>query len=98
MRSSKVLLVLMITASLIAVLGNGSLLMASTSPSHSTHFDSVKGPGLPLNEIGCCYCHTDGRLQCADGALFRNVENPEGPPLSLNDTAVCDPCHSAGCP
>jgi hypothetical protein len=68
------------------------------SQNHATHFVNDKGPRIPLDEDGCYYCHADGRLQCADGARFKNVENPEGPPLSLNDTTVCDSCHRAGGP
>lgn len=65
---------------------------------HAAHFVSDPGPGFPLNETGCYYCHADGRLQCAAAPLFKNVEDPEGPPQYLSETAVCDPCHSAGCP
>jgi predicted CXXCH cytochrome family protein len=61
---------------------------------HAAHFVPDPGPDFPLNETGCYYCHVDGRLQCADAALFRNVD-PEGPPHVLSDTAVCDSCHSA---
>jgi hypothetical protein len=64
--------------------------MASTSPSHSTHFDSTKGPGLPLNGSGCYVCHADGDEQCVGQVLF----GEDGLPLSV--TYVCDDCHSEG--
>ncbi len=66
----------------------------TVSQNHATHFVSDKGPRLPLDETGCYYCHADGRVQCADGARFKNVVIPEGPPLSLDDTTVCDSCHN----
>jgi hypothetical protein len=88
--SSKTFLVLLITASLVAVVGNTPLLLASSSPSHSTHFDSVKGPGFPLNGSGCYECHADGILQCdAGGPVFWDNK-------LLEDTLVCDNCHSEG--
>ncbi len=64
---------------------------------HAAHFVPDPGPGFPLNETGCYYCHADARVQCADAALFRNVD-PEGPPQVLSETAVCDSCHRGGSP
>jgi len=57
---------------------------------HAAHFapDPAPGPGFPLNETGCNECHADGRLQCEDEVLFRNVD-PEGLPQYLSETAVC---------
>ncbi len=54
---------------------------------HAAHFVGAPGPGFPLNETGCNNCHADGRLQCEDEVLFKNVE--EGPPQYLSETAVC---------
>lgn len=68
--------------------------MASSAQSHATHFVNLKGPLLPEDQTGCYVCHADGRLQCADTPLFRNVENPEGPAQNLDETSVCEPCHS----
>jgi hypothetical protein len=68
----------------------------TVSQNHATHFVNVNGPRIPLDETGCYYCHADARVQCADTALFKNVEVPEGPPLSLSDTTVCDSCHTGG--
>jgi hypothetical protein len=65
----------------------------TVSQNHATHFVDNRGPRIPLNEDGCYYCHADGSEQCADSARFKNVENPEGPSLSLDDTTVCQPCH-----
>ena len=88
MRSLKIFWVLLVSLSLIAFMVSSSPLMASTSPSHSTHFDSVKGPGLPLNGSGCYKCHADGILQCdEDGPVFWDNK-------SLQETLVCDTCHS----
>jgi hypothetical protein len=66
----------------------------TASQNHATHFVSDKSPCIPPDEGGCYYCHADGRLQCADSARFVNIEDPEGPPLSLDDTTVCDSCHN----
>jgi hypothetical protein len=97
MRSSKIFWFLLVTLSLIAFVGRTSLLMASSSQSHATHFVSDKGPHMLLNETGCYYCHADARVQCADAALFQNID-PEGPPQILSETAVCDSCHGPGGP
>jgi hypothetical protein len=86
-RSLKIFWVLIITSSLLAVLGGSSYLMASSSQSHSTHFDSVKGPGLPLNGSGCYVCHAAGDEQCVGQPLFADG-------LPLGATHVCDDCHS----
>jgi predicted CXXCH cytochrome family protein len=64
---------------------------------HAAHFAPDPGPDFPLNETGCYYCHADARVQCADGALFKNID-PEGPPQVLSDTAVCDSCHGGDGP
>ena len=55
---------------------------------HAAHFEPLPDPGFPLNETGCNECHADGRLQCEDEVLFKNVD-PEGPPQYLSETAVC---------
>jgi hypothetical protein len=89
MRTLKIFWILSVSVGLIAVAGHTSLLMASSSPSHSTHFDSVKGPGLPLNGNGCYECHADGILQCQSRPLFADGS-------FLETTQVCDNCHSPG--
>jgi predicted CXXCH cytochrome family protein len=63
---------------------------------HAAHFYGEDGPSFPVNETGCYYCHADARVQCADAALFKNVEDPEGPPQVLSETTVCDSCHTGG--
>jgi hypothetical protein len=96
-RSPKILLVLSLTFGLIAFFGDGSVPLASSGPSHSTHFVSDKGPHISLDETGCYVCHANADQQCGEDApFFRNVEDPEGPAQNLDDTSVCDPCHSAG--
>ncbi len=90
MRSSKIFLIFLLTVGFIAVVGPTPHLMASTSPSHSTHFDSVKGPGFPLNGSGCYECHAAGILQCDEsGPKFWDNK-------LLEATLVCDTCHSEG--
>jgi hypothetical protein len=89
MRSLKIFWVLLVSFSLIAFIGGSSRLMASSGPSHATHFFSDKGPRLPLNESGCYFCHADGRLQCQGAPVFADDE------FSAN-TTVCNPCHSEG--
>ena len=87
MRGSKVFWILILSLSLIPITGESSLLMASSSQSHSTHFDSVRGPGLPLNGSGCYVCHAAGDEQCQSIPLFAD----DG---FLETTHVCDSCHS----
>jgi hypothetical protein len=87
MKSLKILWVLIVSLSLIVSTGDSSLLMASSSPSHSTHFDSAKGPGFPLNGTGCYVCHAAGDRQCQSIPLFAD----DG---FLETTGVCDNCHS----
>ena len=70
-------------------MGGSSLLMASPSRSHATHFFSEKGPRLPHNESGCYVCHADGRLQCQSRPLFADMN-------FFEVTHVCDACHSPG--
>jgi predicted CXXCH cytochrome family protein len=62
---------------------------------HAAHFYGEDGPGLPVDETGCYACHADGEVQCAYAPLFKNVEDPQGPPQYFGETAVCDGCHSA---
>jgi hypothetical protein len=76
-RHSKLFLVTFLISTLIGLAGNHSLLIASTSPSHSTHFDSAKGPSLPLNGNGCYVCHANGDEQCI-GQLCDPCHSPEG--------------------
>ncbi|MBW2174202.1 MAG: hypothetical protein JRF64_06085, partial [Deltaproteobacteria bacterium] len=57
---------------------------------HAGHFSHPSD--FPLNETGCNNCHADGRLQCEDEVLFKNVV-PEGPPQYLSETAICATCH-----
>ncbi len=89
MRSLKIFLILLITASLVGVVGHSPLLMASSSISHSTHFISNKGPQLPQNETGCYVCHAAGNQQCAASPMFADDK-------SLVETNVCNVCHSPG--
>jgi hypothetical protein len=56
---------------------------------HAAHFIGENGPHFEQNETGCYECHAPGDEQCADAPLFKNVENPEGPPQYLSETAVC---------
>ncbi len=84
MRSSKIFWFIFLWLGLIAFPRGGSLLFASQGPSHSTHFDTVRGPGLPLNESGCYVCH--GNKACPKFA----DDKPFG------ETDVCNPCHSEG--
>jgi hypothetical protein len=56
---------------------------------HAAHFEPLPDPGFSLNEEGCYNCHADARVQCADGPLFMNADDPEGPPQYLSETAVC---------
>ena len=83
-RSLKTFWLVSLCLGLIAFPRGGSLLLASQSPSHATHFDNVKGPGLPLNETGCYTCHGDKACPKFD----------DGEPLET--TTVCNDCHSAG--
>ena len=95
MRGLKILLVLLLSLGLMVATGDGTLAVAADS--HATHFTSDRGPHLDQDEGGCTTCHAAGNLQCdPNGPLFRNVANPDGPALSLDDTDVCDPCHSPG--
>jgi hypothetical protein len=84
MRSLKIFWILLVSLSLIVFVARTSLLMASTGPSHATHFVSDKGPRLPLDETGCYVCH--GNNACPKFA--------DGEPLET--TTVCNNCHSAG--
>ena len=70
----------------------------TVSQNHATHFVNDIGPRIPQNEDGCYYCHADASEQCADSPRFKNLVEPEGPSLSLDDTTVCDSCHSPGGP
>ncbi|MDY6988115.1 MAG: hypothetical protein SWQ30_08650 [Thermodesulfobacteriota bacterium] len=88
MRRLKLFSILLI-ATMSAVTGGRSVLMASSGTSHATHFVSGKGPGLPVDETGCDVCHADGRLQCQGAPVFADGEY-------LADTGVCDACHSPG--
>jgi predicted CXXCH cytochrome family protein len=57
---------------------------------HAGHFSHPTD--FPLNETGCNKCHADGRLQCEDEVLFKNVDL-EGPPQYLSETEICATCH-----
>jgi predicted CXXCH cytochrome family protein len=57
---------------------------------HAGHFSHPTE--FPLDETGCNKCHADGRLQCADSPLFKNVV-PEDPPQYLSETEICATCH-----
>ena len=94
MRSLRIFWVFLVSLSLIVFVGRTSLLMASTSPSHATHFFSDKGPHILLDEIGCYTCHANGRLQCQVAPAF--ADGTEEVPVFLETTTVCDGCHSAG--
>jgi hypothetical protein len=84
MRSSKIFWILLVTLSLIALVGRTSLLLASSGPSHSTHFFSGIGPLLPHDESGCYECH--GNNACPKFV--------DGEPIETS--TVCDTCHSDG--
>jgi hypothetical protein len=63
-------------------------LLASPSPSHSTHFFSGLGPRLAHDENGCSECHAGGHWQCqSNGPVFDDL-------LFLEQTHECDACHS----
>jgi predicted CXXCH cytochrome family protein len=57
---------------------------------HAGHFSHPTE--FPLDETGCNKCHADGRLQCADEVLFKNVDQ-QGPPQYLSETGICATCH-----
>lgn len=100
MRSLGIFGALIVSLSLIACLVSSSPLMASTSPGHSTHFVSDKGPHLTQDETGCNECHADGRTQCGeDGPFFKSGTDGNGDGnYNLAETTVCDPCHSGSGP
>ena len=85
----KIVLVLLVTLGMIGFMGGGSLAVASTSISHSTHFVSDKGPGLSEDETGCSFCHAEGQLQCQGQPVFADMN-------FFDVTYVCDSCHSQG--
>jgi hypothetical protein len=58
---------------------------------HAAHFVPDPGPDFPMDEIGCYYCHADGRLQCQSRPLFADHN-------FFEVTGVCDPCHGPGGP
>ena len=66
----------------------------TVGPMHAAHFFSVTGPGFEQNENGCNECHADGRVQCADGPLFKNPLDPDLPHY-FSETNACFACHSA---
>ncbi|MBW1860437.1 MAG: hypothetical protein JRI70_10310 [Deltaproteobacteria bacterium] len=92
MQPRKILGVFFGAMGLIALVGGGSVVMAS----HATHFVSEKGPALAQDENGCYICHADGTLQCGEEApFFRSGTDGDGDSnFNLAETDVCDFCHS----
>jgi hypothetical protein len=88
MRGLKTFWVLLLAIALIAFAGAAFPLLASPSPSHSTHFLSGLGPLLAEDESGCSECHAGGLWQCqGNGPVFADL-------LFLGQTHECDACHS----
>jgi hypothetical protein len=59
---------------------------------HTAHFFGEAGPDLPLDEVGCYYCHADGHKQCrACGPVFADD-------YCIENTDVCGSCHGGGGP
>ncbi|MBW1859520.1 MAG: cytochrome c3 family protein, partial [Deltaproteobacteria bacterium] len=83
-----------------ALVGPTSLLVASSGPSHSTHFVADKGPHISLDETGCYVCHADADQQCGEDApFFKSGTDGSGDgKYDLSETDVCNPCHSPGVP
>jgi hypothetical protein len=68
-------------------------LTAGCHPVNKLHAGHFSHPiDFPLDETGCNKCHADGRLQCADSPLFKNVDQ-QGPPQYLSETEICATCH-----
>ncbi len=81
MRSSKVIWVLLLTLSLVAFVGNTSLVMAGgdpPDPPHETHLTHARGPSIFLDDYECERCH--------DGSPAWNNVN----------TNACNTCHGPG--
>lgn len=81
-RRSRSFRVLLVTLSIISFVLFPPVLMASSGPSHGTHWDADKGPRISLSEDRCYVCHGDKACQ-----KFKDDE-------PFETTTVCNPCHS----